>query len=185
MIKDWLKSNRVRVINVTLFFIFFLINISHYLIPVFSIPFYEDSRYFIWLIAKRLDLMFMMGIFYVNTLLPKEFKFMLLGCACVVYMSMVEILPFENNTIDLFTWSFVMLVLVVAIWAVIISYDLANNKYIHNMIMIETKNSYREVFDKYNETIKNNPELGDKEKLEMISEILNEAKNNRDLNSLL
>ena len=87
-----------KVLYFILFFIVLFCNVAFLVIPAFNIPFYEDSSFFIWLICMRLDTIILIMFFYVNTHLPKSFKYCMLACSMVVLMSAVNIVPFSDGS---------------------------------------------------------------------------------------
>jgi len=130
----------------TLFLFILLVNISYYIIPPFEIPFYEDSSYFVWLLSMRIDTMTFLVVFYIKTALPKIFKHCLLGCSLIVLLSTINILPFENNTIDFYTFTCYLTASFFVMWAFAIASDKVQNKLFTINTMHSLNESHRQAY---------------------------------------
>lgn len=139
MLISWLKKRRVTLINSSLLFLFFLINVAHYIAPVFEIPFYKSSQDFIWLLSKRVDLLLLIFIFYIHTVEPRQFKNMLIGFSVIVFVSILEILPFEDRGISFYLWSLFGSISFGFIWIGISIVDKIDGRLEHNRTLLLTK----------------------------------------------
>jgi hypothetical protein len=124
----------------SLFLFVLLVNVSYYIVPVFEIPMYEDSSYFVWLLSMRVDTMTFLVVFYIKTALPKMFKYCLLACSLVVLLSTINILPFENNTIGFYTFTCYLTASFFVMWAFAIASDKIQNK----LFTVNTMHSLKE-----------------------------------------